>query len=218
MTKEIRNLGFIALIVLAIGFGFYAYINSNEKIETPKTALTNLAPIIGNMSANHSFYYGPADAKVTVVEFFDPECESCAAVAPLVKKQMQNYEGKVKWVFRYMAYHKNSNTAIRVLEAARKQNLFLEVQHILFETQRVWGEQQSSTEKEILEIVAQVKSINMGQLKKDMKDSKIDEIINKDKVDGTQGGVTGTPTFFVNGVILEQLSLDLLSKRIDEGL
>ncbi|MBC7754791.1 MAG: thioredoxin domain-containing protein, partial [Moraxellaceae bacterium] len=59
-------------------------------------------PSIGNLAASHSYSYGPLDAKVTIVEFFDPECESCAAVAPLIKNEMKYYEGKVRWVFRYM--------------------------------------------------------------------------------------------------------------------
>ena len=58
----------------------------------------------------------------------------------------------------------------------------------------------------------------MAQIKKDMQDPAIDEIIARDKAEGEQAGVNGTPTFFVNGVRLEQLNLDVLVQRINQAL
>lgn len=200
MLHKIRNLSLVLIIVLATCAFVYKFIfNKSEPSQNNSVAVTSV-PLISNLASMHSYTNGPIDAKVTVVEFFDPECESCAAVAPYIKKEMDFYKGKVRWVFRYMAYHKNSRTAIRVLEAARKQNLFLEVQHALFENQKYWGEQQISTEKQIFEIVGKIKSINMNQLEKDMRDPTIEDGINTDMSEGTQYGVKGTPTFFVNGM------------------
>lgn len=220
MRKEIRNLILILCVGLAISFVVYQYINPSAAPVVTYDSDPNLKPppMVGNMISAHSFTMGPIEAKAVVVEFFDPECETCASVAPFVEKEMKFYNGKVRWAFRYMAYHFNSKTAIHVLEAARKQNLFLEVQHALFESQKVWGEQKVSTEKEILEVVAKVKKIKMAQLKIDMQDPAIDELIAKDKFEGEQAGVNGTPTFFVNGVILEQLNLDLLIQKINQQL
>ena len=141
MSKEIRNLGIVLCAVLAISFLVYKFAVQNTApvyVETT-TTVAPVASMVGNFAATHSFSSGPIDAKVTVVEFFDPECEACASVAPYIQKEMKFYEGKVRWVFRYMAYHYNSMTALKVLEAARKQNLFLETQHMLFETQKIWG-------------------------------------------------------------------------------
>ncbi len=218
MPKELRNLGITLIIVIAACLIFYKFIYTTDPVLTTQTNSTSSIPMVSNLASLHSFSYGPIDAKVTVVEFFDPECESCAAVAPYLTKEMEFYKDKVRWVFRYMAYHKNSKTAIRVLEAARKQNLFLEVQHTLFENQKNWGEQQVSTEVQILETASKIKSINMDQLKKDMSDSTIEDIINSDATEGTQAGVKGTPTFFINGVILEEFNFDLLIQKINERL
>lgn len=220
MSKELRNLALILVSVLAIGFIFYKFALSNKAADTTQaqtTQSTNM-PMIGNLAASHSFSVGPIDAKVTIVEFFDPECESCAAVAPYIKNEMKYYDGKVRWVFRYMPYHHNSKTAIRVLEAARKQNQFLETMTLLFEQQKQWGERKESTEKEILQVISANKALDIKQLQTDMKNPAIDEIISKDETEGTAGGVQGTPTFFINGVRLEQLDLDLMIKRINEIL
>ena len=220
MSKELRNLALIFVTVLMTGFLFYKFALSDKAAETTQkqNTPTMTAPMIGNLAASHSYSVGPIDAKVTIVEFFDPECESCAAVAPYIKNEMKHYEGKVRWVFRYMPYHQNSKTAIRALEAARKQNQFLETMNLLFEQQKQWGERKESTEKEILEIISTNNSINMKQLQIDMKNPAIDEIIAKDESEGTAAGVQGTPSFFINGARLEKLDLDLMILRINEIL
>ncbi len=220
MSKEVRNLALIFGGVVVAGFLLYAfYLNAQPKYVTEESvASVPSMPMVGNLAASHSFSTGPLDAKVTVVEFFDPECEACAAVAPQIAKEMKHYEGKVRWVFRYMAFHHNSKSAIKVLEAARQQNLFLETQHALFESQSIWGEKQTSTEADILNVVKGIKGIDQAQLKKDLAQSKAEELIAKDADEGKQAGVHGTPTFFVNGVILDALNLDELIARIDAGL
>lgn len=217
MKKEVKYLLGTLLVVIAASFAVYQFalkqnVNPQAKMETPAF------PLITNLVTNHSFSYGPVDAKVTVVEFFDPECESCSAVAPQIKKEMKYYEGKVRWVFRYMPYHHNSRNAVAALEAARKQNLFLEAMTLLFETQQQWGEKQVSTKDEIVKIVTSLKGLNKAQFMKDLEDPAIDEILLKDQTEGKQAGVKGTPSFFVNGVMLERLSLDDLIFKINAGL
>lgn len=217
MKKEVKYLLGTLFVVIAASFAVYQFalkqnVNPQVKMETPAF------PLITNLVASHSFVYGPADAKVTVVEFFDPECESCSAIAPQIKKEMKFYEGKVRWVFRYMPYHHNSKNAVAALEAARKQDLFLEAMTLLFETQHQWGEKQVSTKDEIVKIVTSIKGLNKAQFMKDLDDSVTGEILVKDQTEGKQAGVKGTPSFFVNGVILERLSLDDLISKINAGL
>jgi protein-disulfide isomerase len=217
MKKEIKYLLAVVGIVAAASFGIYqSALKQNEKPQSI-TIAPNF-PLITNLAANHSFSYGPENAKVTVVEFFDPECESCSAVSPYIKKEMKFYEGKVRWVFRYMPYHFNSKTAIAVLESARKQNLFLESMELLFTTQKKWGEKQVSMKNEIIEIVSRVPSMDKQRLLAELENPAIQQIIEQDAQEGKMAGVKGTPTFFVNGVILERLDLDGLIARINAEL
>ena len=219
MTKEIKNLILIFGGVVVIAFLAYLFISSSQpKYVTEEKAAVPSMPMVGNLASSHSFSTGSFDAKVTVVEFFDPECEACAKVAPIIKKEMKHYEGKVRWVFRYMAFHHNSKTAIKVLEAARAQNLFLETQAALFESQSIWGEKKTSTESEIFDVAKNVKGMNFETLKKEFANSKAEDLIALDASEGRAAGVNGTPTFFVNGVLLDPLNLDDLIARIDAGL
>lgn len=217
MKKEVKVLLSIFAVVIVASFLIYKIalqenVNPQVKAETPSF------PLITNLVANHSFSHGPVDAKVTVVEFFDPECESCSAIAPQIKKEMKFYEGKVKWVFRYMPYHFNSKNAIAALEAARKQDLFLEAMALLFETQQQWGEKRVSTKDEIVKIVTSLNGLNKVKFMQDLEDPAVEEIIAKDQTEGQQAGVKGTPSLFVNGVMLERLSLDDLISKINAGL
>ncbi|AZZ37304.1 disulfide bond formation protein DsbA [Bdellovibrio sp. qaytius] len=224
MKKEIKYLMIVALVVSGLAlagvltlFGSKVVTNENEKT-IQKTTENPSYPLVSNLVAAHSFVYGPADAKVTVIEFFDPECESCAAVSPYIKKEMKFYEGKVRWVFRYMPYHRNSKAALAALEAARKQNLFLEAMEQLFVHQKVWGEKQEATNEEINKIILSINGINKNKYLKDLADQNIENLLKQDEAEGKQAGVKGTPTFFVNGVIMEQLDLDALISKINSEL
>lgn len=222
MKKEVKYLIIVALAVTILGLIgvltlFGEKVVSNEKLhqqakENPKF------PLITNLVATHSFSHGAPDAKATVIEFFDPECESCAAVSPYIKKEMKFYEGKVRWIFRYMPFHRNSKAAIAALEAARKQNLFLEAMELLFAKQKEWGERQEPMNEKINELILSISGIDKAKYLRDLANQNVDALIAQDEVEGKQAGVKGTPTFFVNGLMMERLDLDSLISRINEEL
>lgn len=222
MKKEIKYLIIVALVVTGLAFFgvltlFGSKVVSDEKLHEQKTENPSF-PLVTNLVAGHSFTYGTADSKVTVIEFFDPECESCAAVSPYIKKEMKFYEGKVRWVFRYMPYHRNSRAAIAALEAARKQNLFLEAMELLFAKQKEWGEKQEPMNEKINGLVLSISGIDKVKYLKDLANQNVDALIAQDEAEGKQAGVKGTPSFFVNGLMMERLDLDALISRINEEL
>ena len=146
----------------------------------------------------HSPRYGNKDAKVFLIEFLDPECESCRAFYPHVKSLIKEFNGKVQLVARYAPFHGNSKIAIAALEAARKQGKYWESLELLFERQPEWGSHHHPRIELIFEFLPTL-GLDMKKLLKDMKDPLIDEIINQDMEDLKKLGVRGTPTFFVNG-------------------
>ncbi len=82
---------------------------------------------------------GPADAKVTLVEFFDPSCEACRAFHPVLKQIRETFPNDVRIVMRYTVFHEGSDEAVRILEAARRQDLFEPVLDALLEQQPNWA-------------------------------------------------------------------------------
>jgi protein-disulfide isomerase len=225
VTKEIKVLSIVTSLVLIVSFGIFLLLkNDKDQKEEKVKSTSDYSNIILKKTSNHSFSEGPSTAKVTVTEFYDPECETCAQVAPYMKNEMKYYQGRVRWVYRYMAYHPNSRNAIRILESARKQKLYLEAMALLLSKQGEWGakhdgtDQNKSKEKELLKIISSLPGINMKQLQVDMNDPALDNLIEADRKEGVEMGVTGTPTIFVNGKIVESLNLDTMIERIEAGL
>lgn len=160
---------------------------------------------------------GSPDAKVFVVEFFDPECESCREMHPHIYSIMSDYEGKIQLVMRYAAFHGNSILAIQILEAARLQGKYWEALEILFQHQPEWGNHHHPRPELIWEFLPRL-GIDTEEIKKHLADPKTQEIIAQDTKDGQELHVTGTPTFFVDGKKVEGYGPDPLRAAIDEAL
>lgn len=168
----------------------------------------------------HSPRYGNPEAKVVLIEFLDPECESCRAFYPSVKGLLTEFDNKVQLVVRYAPFHSNSVTAIKALEAARFQDKYWDALELLFYYQPEWGDHHNPKPELMFEYLKQL-DLDMDLLKADMEAQKIQAIIEQDKQDLRTLNVRATPTFFVNGMPLEDFSevglRRLLQKAVDEA-
>ncbi len=160
---------------------------------------------------------GPTISRVVVVEFLDPECESCRAMHPIVKKLLKDYEGRIRYVLRYMPLHKNSVVAARWLEAAKEQGKFWEALNILFEKQPEWASHHAP-QPERIPVILQTVGIDVVRGAKVKEQTEIGTRVEEDKKDGTMAGVTGTPSFFVNGRMLMDLGDAPLRRMIEEEM
>ena len=165
----------------------------------------------------HAIRKGNPDAKVTVVEFFDPECESCRKFHPLMQSIMADYEGKIQLVMRYATFHQNSAFAIKILEASRKQEKYWEALEILFQHQPEWGDHHNPRPELLWNFLPRL-GINIDEVKKHMEDKSIQDIIVQDTKDGQELGVKSTPTFFVNGKQVMEFGPEHLRAAIDVAL
>ena len=146
--------------------------------------------------------YGPADAKVTLVEFLDPECEACRAIHPIVNDLKTKYSERFQLVVRYMPLHGNSVLAASAAEAAGEQGRYWEYLDVLYRAQSEWGEQQTPQRTRFLEY-ARVLNLDLAVFEKSLDDPKHAAKVERDRADGVASGVKGTPTFFLNGKLLE---------------
>lgn len=160
---------------------------------------------------------GSPEAKVYVVEFFDPECESCREFHPYMHSILSDYAGKIQVVMRYAPFHGNSIFAIKILEAARKQDRYWEALEILFQHQPEWGNHHNPRPELVWNYLPRL-NIDVERIKQDMEDPQIQEIIKKDMDDVQALGVKATPTFFVNGKVVDQFGPDHLRAAIEKEL
>jgi protein-disulfide isomerase len=160
---------------------------------------------------------GPEQAAVTIVEFFDPECESCAAMHPIVKQVMSEFDGKVRLVVRYMPLHQNAVYAASLLEAARAQNKYWEYLEIMMLRQPEWASH-AAPRPDLLLTYAPLVGLNVDQLKTAASDPQVRLRISQDERDGTQLGANKTPTFFINGAPLMRLGYADLRNAVRSAL
>lgn len=204
----------VAVIAFFVGFSFFY---KNDSKSTQNIAVENINELLVR---DYSYKMGDNSKNISVVEFLDPECESCAIYSTVVKRLYKEYYGDIQIVVKYLDNHKNSRFTIQILEAARVQGKYEEVLDMMFEKHSLWASHYSSVDKpELLwQFLKEISDLDIDKLKEDMKNPKIDEIIKQDREDANALGVRGTPTIFVNGKQLQELShkalFDLVEKEI----
>lgn len=215
MNRRTLILGASALGLAAFGGGA-VYVNRQRAVEAAKSAeLAKAAPAVDEtlLIRPHSPTLGPADAKVTLVEFFDPSCEACRAFHPVVSQLRKEFPNDLRVVLRYTVFHEGSDEAVRILEAARRQNLFEPVLDALLEQQPGWALHGGPMMDVAWEIA--------GGAGMDIRQGEIDRlfpgttaVLNQDSADVTALGIQQTPTFFLNGKKLDNVSFETLAADI----
>lgn len=165
---------------------------------------------------SYSPILGPKEAPVTIVEFFDPACEACRAFYPIVKEIMAKHGNAVRVVLRYTPFHgEASEQAIKVLEAARMQNVYEPVLEAILREQRRWASHGALEPGLILQI-AGTAGLDIEVAKTQIRSPDIIGILNQDREDLKTMGIRGTPTFFVNGQLLTPFGVDELRELVAE--
>lgn len=163
----------------------------------------------------HSPTYGSADAKVRIVEFLDPACETCRVFYPFVKDIIDLNGGRVQLVVRYTPFHAGADTAVAVIEAARLQGVFWPVTQRLVREQRIWGADHNPRPDLIWGLVDGT-GLNIRKAREDAASTVVRDRVEQDLADARALGVTRTPGFFVNGRPLKRFGEKELQELVRE--
>lgn len=213
MTKQ-KVIVLSTTLVVIIGFIAAVFIYNNQQDKQDELVAKEKETLFVR---DHSPQMGPADAPVKLVEFMDPECESCRAFYPFVKSLMKKYEGKIQLTIRYVPFHGNSKFAIALLESAKKQGKYWETLELFFQNQPAWGNHHNPS-PELLWNYLPMAGVDVDQVKKDYQDPAYAKIIEQDFADAKALGVRATPTFFINGKPLRNFGYQQLEDQIKEHL
>ena len=164
----------------------------------PRARGQDAAPEENVLARAHSPVIGPAVASVTIVELFDPSCEACRAFYPIVKQIMGEFPNHTKLMIRYAPLHEGSDEVVRILEAARLQDLYIPVLEKLLHEQPKWAIH-GAPDLEKAWGFAATAGLDVERARDPNIQAKITLNLDRDVADMKEIGLERTPTFFVNG-------------------
>ncbi len=156
---------------------------------------------------------GPESAQVTIVEFSDFQCPFCRRAEPIVSEILARYPDKVRLVYRHfpLEMHNRARPAAEAAACADQQGKFWEYKEKLFA-----GGQLEDAD---LQRYATEVGLDAAAFQQCVTEHKTKDIVDADFAAGKAAGVTGTPAFFVNGILLSGARpADVFSKVIDREL
>jgi len=220
------------VLIAAIGGGWWLYsrskaqpVKSNANSAANKPATDNRAALelyakapAGAQPAN---MLGSAAATVTVEEFADFQCGTCAAVHPKLKEINSLYSGRIKYVYRNFPLtqiHKNAYQAAIAVEAAGAQGKFWAMQDQLFNNQQAWANSADAPKK--FEEYAQKIGLDAAKFQMDMAGLPAKNRVDADLQRGLALGIGGTPTIYINGnkLAFEQMDVNQMRQIIEAEL
>lgn len=162
---------------------------------------------------------GNPESDVVLVEYADFQCPSCAVFHPVVKEVLDTYGDQIRFEFKHfplIRIHPAAEPAARAAEAAGQQGKFFEYYDKLFENQETWSSSQNPSQY-FLQYATELE-LDLDQFTQQQRSSLLRDRIESDMAEGIEAGVTGTPTFYLNGQKLEMAVLSDLITAVEAAL
>lgn len=204
----------IAAGLLLLVFVIATLVHNTEKGERLDDMVTQ------NRSAlvrDHSPTLGAPEARVHIVEFLDPACETCRAFYPFVKELMAAAPGRIRVIVRYAPFHDGSDQLVKMLEAAKLQGKFWETLEAMFASQPNWAAHHNPQPELVWNYLDGI-GLDIAKLKADMASPAVAAAVRQDLDDARALNVTKTPEFFVNGRPMPSFGYEQLQQLVQEEL
>jgi Na+/H+ antiporter NhaA len=153
-----------------------------------------LVDLYMDVDPNRDHFRGPIDAPVTVVEYGDFECPYCGRAEPVVRELLQEF-GDVRYVWRHLPLsdvHANAQLAAEAAEAAARQDAFWEMHDLLFK------HQDALRPRDLISYAREL-GLDFERFTDDLREHTGSARVAEDVDSADLSGVSGTPTFFING-------------------
>jgi len=179
---------------------FGAYLVSKGVPARSLAILTKERAKFINEPAAQAFTYtdspslGSEKARIVIAEFAEFKCTYCVALSPVLKKIVADSNGMVRLFFKHFPLKNHPGTffSSRAAQAAHEQGKFWGMYDLLYKDFNKQGME------DVLEY-ARTLGMDVERYKKDLQDPKIEDIVERDKMEGVRAKVIGTPTLFING-------------------
>ncbi len=212
MNKQWIVVGSVVAVVVAFIAGAVVF-KGRETQQVSQAAQSNSDALV---RASSPVFGNPA-AKVTIVEFFDPACETCRAFYPLVKTIVNSSFGQVRLVVRHAPLHQGSDTAVKILEAARLQGQYWPAVERALAGQPQWAAHGNARPELIWDLIADL-GMDMAKARSDADSPAVAQLLAQDIADMKALKVDRTPGFFVNGTPLRDFGEAQLRALVDQEI
>ena len=159
---------------------------------------------------------GSENATVVLTEYSDFQCPACGQFAPLVQQILDTYPDDVALEYKHyplISIHPFAVPAAKAAEAAGQQGKFFQMHDLLFENQQVWSN--SANPNAYFTTYAETLELDMDLFKQHLKASKIQDKVENEFREARGLGLTGTPSFFLNGERMEFTGFEDFIGQID---
>jgi protein-disulfide isomerase len=158
---------------------------------------------------------GPQTARVAVVEYGDFECPNCKQAYQAMKIVLKHFEHRIRFVFRHfplIEVHPHAQLAAEAAESAAAQHKFWPMHDMLFD-------HRDHLKAHDLHAYAQSLELDLQRFDHELGDQVYRQRVNEHVAGGRRSGVHGTPTFFVDGALVDvSFGMERLMQAIDAGL
>lgn len=218
----------VAVLVAAVLGGWWFYstskpasnANTSSASNKANTAKTNTIPANAPPGAQPPNQSGSQTALVTLEEFADFQCGSCAAAHPALNEIKSMYGSRIRFIFRNfpLAMHDKSYDAAVAAEAAGMQGKFWDMQNLLFANQQAWTA--APTYKQIWKGYAEKIGLDVAKWENDMLGIQAKGRVDEDMKRGKALGINSTPTLYINGIEIQftEMNVPTLKQTIDAEL
>jgi len=192
---------FSVIVVALLGGLIYASDKKKVDVGNLDTKSTQAASEKSGNIADHVF--GKKDSKVVLVEYGDFQCPACFGAHPNIQALSEKYKDQIAFVFRNFpltAIHPNALAAAAAAEAAGLQGKYWEMNNSIYNNQDAWKTATASERTAIFVGFAKELGLNTESFTKDISSPSVTKKINFDLALGKKDGVSGTPSFTINGV------------------
>jgi protein-disulfide isomerase len=197
------NKGWIIFTVLCAAIlGGLIGVSQKDKIDVSSADL-NVAQAATASSGNIADHvFGNQNSKALLIEYGDYQCPGCESAYPIVKQITEKYKDQLGFIFRNFplsSLHPNALAAAAASEAAGLQGKYWQMHDKLYEDQASWKNLGGENRTDYFVAAAEDLGLDGNKLRTDLNDANVKKKIDFDRALGEKAGVTGTPSFFING-------------------
>ena len=194
------RLGTLATVVVApvVGWAIFAIVRrlpSSVRARQIGRTAEDILDLVEDPDPERDHIRGPDDALVTLVEYGDFECPYCGQAEQVIRELLSEHGGDVRYVWRHLPLndvHPRAQLAAEASEAAAAQGKFWEMSDTLL------SHQDELTARDLLRYAEQLE-LDVERFRDEMRRRAYAPRVSEDVASADESGVSGTPTFFING-------------------